>query len=70
VVTRADVEGLPVVLVEPREARVDRPLVLWLTHLGGSKEQTVPTLQAFAAAGHPAVSFDPDGHGERGVEDP
>jgi len=35
-----------------------------------AKEQTLPMLQAFAAAGHPAVGFDPAGHGERGVEDP
>jgi pimeloyl-ACP methyl ester carboxylesterase len=60
------VDGLPVVLVEPTSDVPRRPLVLWLTHLGGSKEQTRPMLEAFAAAGHPAISFDPPGHGERG----
>ena len=59
-------DGLPVVLVEPRGGVERRPLVLWLTHLGGSKEQTLPMLERFAAAGHPAVSFDPPDHGERG----
>jgi dienelactone hydrolase len=64
--TRADVDGLPVLLVAPAPGVPARPLALWLTHLGGSKEQTLPMLQALAAAGHPAVSFDPPDHGERG----
>jgi dienelactone hydrolase len=45
-------------------------VVLWMSHLGGSAEQTLPMLQRFAAAGHPAVSFDPVLHGGRGSGDP
>lgn len=63
-----DVDGIPALLVG--DERSSRPLVLWMTHLGGSARKELPTLEAFAAAGHPVVSFDPPGHGARGQADP
>lgn len=63
------VEGIPTVLVEPRASN-GRPVVLWMSHLGGSTEQARPMLDRFAAGGHPAVSFDAVGHGGRGAGDP
>lgn len=62
------VDGIPVLLVEA--AGPGREVVLWMSHLGGSAEQTLPMLERFAAAGHPAVSFDAVGHGSRGAGDP
>lgn len=65
---REEVEGIPVVWREP-----DGPAAgaaLWLTHLGGSTEQTLPMLEKLAGAGFVAVSFDPPGHGLRGSGDP
>ena len=60
----ARVGDVPAVLVVPEEVRGG--VALWLTHLGGSAQQTVPMLQRLAAAGRPAVSFDPVLHGGRG----
>jgi uncharacterized protein len=62
------VDGIPVLMVEA--AGPGREVVLWMSHLGGSAEQTLPMLERFAAAGHPAVSFDAVGHGSRGSGDP
>src|SRR5207248_8038184 len=42
-------------------------VALWLTHLGGSAEQTAPMLTRLAERGLLAVSFDPPGHGRRGT---
>jgi pimeloyl-ACP methyl ester carboxylesterase len=58
------VEGIPVILARPPAPSAG--IVLWLSYLGGSAEQTLPTLERFAAAGHAAVSFDAPGHGARG----
>jgi uncharacterized protein len=57
------VEGIPVILVEPDEQR-GAP-VLWMSYLGGYGERNLPMLERFAAAGHPAASFDAPGHGAR-----
>lgn len=56
------VDGIPVRWIAP-----DAPhgVALWLTHLGGSTEQTAPMLTRLAERGLLAVSFDPPGHGER-----
>ena len=63
------VDGIPVLLVDPDSgARGD--VVLWMSHLGGSAEQALAMLERFAAAGHPAVSFDAVWHGSRGCGDP
>ncbi len=67
--SRQIVDGIPVLLVEP-EGEVRGDLVLWMSHLGGSAEQTLPMLERFAGAGHPAVSFDAAFHGRRGTGDP
>lgn len=63
-------DGLPAVWIEPTTPSKPRVLALWLTHLGGSKEQTIPILQELADMGCVAVSFDPWRHGERGSEEP
>ena len=62
---RIDLDGIPVVYLEPPDGSPTAPIALWLTHLSGTKESELPALRALAAAGHPAVSFDPPGHGER-----
>jgi dienelactone hydrolase len=61
-------DGIPVVLIKP-DSGVGGNVVLWMSHLGGSAAQTVPMLERFATAGHPAVSFDAVGHGSRGSGD-
>jgi dienelactone hydrolase len=61
------VERIPVILVEPEERR-GAP-VLWMSYLGGYGERNLPMLERFAAAGHPAASFDAPGHGARGSGD-
>ena len=58
-------EGIPLVWVVPD--RVEGPLALWMSHLGGSREQCLPMLRELAGAGLPAVSFDAVQHGERAV---
>jgi dienelactone hydrolase len=62
-----EVDGIPV-----RWAGPDAPggVALWLTHLGGSAEQTAPMLTRLGERGLLAVSFDPPGHGRRGGGDP
>jgi dienelactone hydrolase len=64
---REIVEGIPVILAEPVEQR-GAP-VLWMSYLGGYGERNLPMLERFAAAGHPAASFDAPGHGARGSGD-
>jgi hypothetical protein len=49
---REDIDGIPVILVCP-DGRAEGDVVLWMSHLGGSGEQTVPMLERFAAADHP-----------------
>lgn len=63
------VDGIPTVLLVP-DGDTGGGVVVWMTHLGGSAEQTVPMLERLAAAGHPAVGFDPVLHGARGAGDP
>jgi dienelactone hydrolase len=63
-----DLDGIPALLVEP-DGEVERNVVIWMSHLGGSAQQTLPMLERFAAAGHPAVSFDAIGHGARSSGD-
>lgn len=58
-----ELDGIPVRWLRP--VRVTGA-ALWLTHLGGSTEQTEPMLARLAARGLLAVSFDPPGHGRRG----
>jgi alpha-beta hydrolase superfamily lysophospholipase len=40
-------------------------VALWLTHLGGSAEQTAPMLARLGERELLAASFDPPGHGRR-----
>jgi uncharacterized protein len=58
----------PVVWVEPSPRRPEPPLALWLHHLSGTKEGTIPFLQELAGVGFVAVSFDAWQHGQRGTE--
>ena len=59
-----DVDGIPVRWVAPPSAA---GAAVWLTHLGGSTEQTEPMLARLAERDLLAVSFDPPGHGNRGA---
>ena len=61
---REKIGDIPVRIEMP--ARISGPLVLWMPHLSGSAEKEQPMLDRFAELGHPAVSFDPVLHGERG----
>lgn len=60
-----DVDGIPVRWVAPPSAA---GAAVWLTHLGGSTEQTEPMLARLAERDLLAVSIDPPGHGERGAQ--
>ena len=64
---KEDLDGIPVTLLLPAKCRGE--VVLWLTHLGGNTERTLPMLERFADAGHPAVTFDPILHGARSRTD-
>lgn len=65
---RVTVDGVPILLVVPR--RPQGPLALWMSYLGGSKEQCLEMLRTLAGAGLPAASFDAIGHGERAEGEP
>jgi dienelactone hydrolase len=65
---RFTADGIPILLVLPE--RVSGPLAVWMSHLGGSKEQCLEMLRTLAGAGLPAVSFDAIQHGERAVFEP
>ncbi len=60
---RIEVAGIPALIVEPEVA--PSRLIVWLSHLGGSKGRALPQLHALADPGVRAVSFDPVDHGER-----
>jgi dienelactone hydrolase len=60
---RFTADGIPILWVVPDE--VSGPLAIWMSHLGGSKEQCLEMLRTLAGAGLPAVSFDAIEHGER-----
>lgn len=62
------VDHIPVIWFEPQVHRSSRQLIIFLHHLGGSKESTVPMLKDIAAQGFVALSFDAWQHGERGTE--
>jgi alpha-beta hydrolase superfamily lysophospholipase len=59
------VDGIPLRWVAPDPPR---GVALWLTHLGGSAEQTAPMLTRLSERGMLAVSFDPPGHGLRSAD--
>jgi len=63
-----EVEGIPVAWATPDSSPTG--VALWLTHLGGSTQQTLPMLDRLADRGLVAVSFDPPGHGRRGTVSP
>jgi dienelactone hydrolase len=64
----ADVDGIPVVWVQPEDHDGAARIALWLPWLTGTKEDTIPFLQGLASRGFTAVSFDLWQHGERGTE--
>lgn len=61
-------DHIPVVWVRPPES--SSRLAIWLPSGLGRKEDTLPRLQALAASGFVALSFDPWLHGERATEEP
>ncbi|WML48394.1 alpha/beta hydrolase [Neobacillus sp. PS3-34] len=62
------VDHIPVIWFEPQVDSSTRQLIIFLHHLGGSKETTIPYLEDLAAKGYVALSFDAWQHGERGKE--
>lgn len=64
-----NVDGLPVILVEPPAATDRRRLALFLPYLGGTKEAVAAHLTQLAERGFTALSFDPFRLGERGNGD-
>lgn len=64
------IDQIPAIWFEPQLQRSKRQLVIFLHHLGGTKETTIPYLQDLAARGYVALSFDAWQHGERGTESP
>src|SRR5437588_5281993 len=62
----ADVDGIPVVWIQPDNQDGDARIALWLPWLTGTKETTIPFLAELAGRGFTAVSFDLWQHGERG----
>jgi dienelactone hydrolase len=66
----AQVDHIPVIWFEPQGDYSKRQLIIFLHHLGGAKETTIPFLQDLAAQGYIALSFDAWQHGKRGTESP
>jgi uncharacterized protein len=66
--SRAVVDHVPVLWVQPAPKRPAAPLALWLPPLTGTKEDSLPFLQQLADMGFVAVSLDPWQHGQRGAE--
>jgi uncharacterized protein len=64
----ADVDGIPVVWIQPGNQDGDARIALWLPWLTGTKEAALPFLQGLAGRGFTAVSFDLWQHGVRGTE--
>ena len=64
----ADVDGIPVVWIQPGNQDGDARIVLWLPWLTGTKEDAIPFLAELAGRGFTAVSFDLWQHGQRGTE--
>ena len=60
------IDHIPVIWFEPQVKHSKRQLIIFLHHLGGSKETTVPFLHNLAERGYVALSFDAWQHGERG----
>lgn len=67
-VRRGDVDDLSVRYVEPEGQPTG--VAMWLSHLGGSAEQTYPMLERLARRGFVAMTFDLPGHGSRAAHDP
>ena len=67
-VSRALVDHIPVVWVEPSLVQPEAPLALWLHPLSRSKEDSLTFLKELAGAGFVAASFDAWQHGQRGTE--
>lgn len=64
------VDHIPVIWFEPQGDCSKRQLIIFLHHLGGKKETTIPFLQDLASKGFVALSFDAWQHGERGTGSP
>lgn len=66
-VTKEWVDGIPVIYAEPAEPQPERRLALFLSGLGGKKEELVSYLSDIADRGFIALAFDLYQHGERGT---
>lgn len=65
VLHRAAVDHIPVIWCEPAEERRTGNVAIWLSGLGGRKENLAPYLADLADRGFIAISFDAYDHGER-----
>ena len=66
-VTKEWVDGIPVIYAEPAEPQPERILAIFLSGLGGKKEELVSYLSDIADRGFIALAFDLYQHGERGT---
>ena len=57
------VDHIPILWVEPKKKNAKRELVIFLHHLGGSKESAIPFLKELSDQGYVALSFDAWQHG-------
>lgn len=64
----ATVRDIPLLWVEPERPSLLHQLVIFLPHLGGTKEQVVDILHDLADDGFVGLSFDAWQHGQRGQE--
>lgn len=64
----ADVDGIPVVWIQPANQDGEARIALWLPWLTGTKEDALPFLRGLAGRGFTAISFDLWQHGQRGTE--
>lgn len=68
-VMKVNVDGIPVIYIEPSSQILERKLVIFLNGLGGTKELLITYLKDIADKGYIALAFDNYQHGERSDED-
>ena len=66
----AEVDGIPVVWIQPGNQDGDARIALWLPWLTGTKETAIPFLRELAGRGFTAVSLDPWQHASGGPRPP
>lgn len=64
------VDNIHIIYIEPEKPVKERKLAIFLTGLGGKKEELVQYLKEIADRGYVALAFDNYQHGERASETP